>query len=66
MNARHNMKSGYSIEQQLSSVNMSQHVRSAVLHDVRIAELFVDAIAWVCGKTQRPDTGEFAKPNLKY
>lgn len=66
MNASQNMKSGSSIEQQLGSVHMTQHERNAVLHDVRIAELIVDSIAWVCNKFDRPGTGVFAKPNLKY
>jgi hypothetical protein len=66
MNASQSMKSGSSIEQQLSSVNMSQYERNVVLHDVRIAEMIVDAIAWVCGRMQRPNAGVFAKPSTKY
>jgi len=66
MNASQNMKSGSTIEQQLSLVNMSQYERNAVLHDVRIAELIFDAIAWVCNKFDRPGTGVFAKPSPKY
>jgi len=65
MNASQNMKSGSSIEQQLGSVNMSQYERNAVLYGLSIAELFVDAIAWVCSK-QRPRADAFAKPNLKF
>jgi len=65
MNASQNMKSGSSIEQQLGSVNMSQYERNAVLYDLSIAELIVDAIAWVCSK-QRPRADAFAKPNLKF
>jgi len=66
MNARQNMKSGSTIEQQLSSINMSEHERNAAVHAARIAEVFVDAILWVCNKAERPGTGVFAKPNLKY
>jgi hypothetical protein len=65
MNTRYNVKSGSGIEQQLSSVNMSQYERNAVLHDLSIAELFVDAIEWACRK-QRPHEDVFAKHNLKY
>jgi hypothetical protein len=66
MNASQNMKSGSSIERQLSSVNMSQYERNAVLHDARIAELIVDAIVWACGKFERPSANVFAKPSPKY
>jgi len=66
MNARHNMKSGYSIEQQLASIQMSEHQRNAALHAAGIAELFVDAIAWVGNKMQRAGASVFAKPSPKY
>ena len=66
MNAKQNMKSGSSIEQQLSTVRMSQQQRAAVCHDAHIAGLFVDAIVWVCSKFERPAAGVFAKPNMKY
>ena len=66
MNARQNMKSGSTLEQQIHSINMSQFERDRVLHAARIAEAFVDAIMWVCNKVDRPDAGVFAKPNLKY
>ena len=66
MNARQNMKSVSSIEQQLGSINMSEHERNAALNAVRVAEVFVDAIMWVCSKIERPGAGVFAKPNLKY
>lgn len=66
MNARQNMKSGSSIEQQLSSIHMSEHERNAALHAAHVAEIFVDAIVWVCGKVSRPHADVFAKPNLKY
>jgi len=66
MNARQNRKSGLTIKEQISSIQMSQHERDAVLHDVRVAEAFVDAIMWACGKAVRPHADVFAKPNLKY
>jgi hypothetical protein len=66
MNARHNVKSGSSIEQQLSSIRMSEHQRDAAFHQARIAELLVGAIVWVGGKFERPDAGVFAKPSPKY
>jgi hypothetical protein len=66
MNTRQNTKSGYSIEQQLSTIDMSQHVRDAILNDAHLAEAFVDAIMWVCGKFERPDASVFAKPSPKY
>ena len=66
MNTRQNMKSGSTIEQQLSSVQMSQHERNAVCHDARIAELIVDAIVWTGTKLERFGTDVFAKPSPKY
>ena len=66
MNAKQNMKSGFSIEQQIQSVQMSQHERNAVLQDARIAELIVGAIEWACGKFERPSVDVFAKPSPKY
>jgi len=66
MNASQNMKSGSSIKQQFASINMSERVRSAALHDAGIGGLFVDAIVWVCNKFERPDAGVFAKPSPKY
>ena len=66
MNAKQNMKSGSSIEQQIQSVQMSQHVREQVLQDARIAELIFGAIEWVCGKFERPSAQVFAKPSPKY
>lgn len=66
MNAKQNMKSGFSIEQQIQSVQMQQHVRDQVLQDARIAELIVGAIVWVCGKFERPTASVFAKPSPKY
>ena len=66
MNTRQNTKSGSSIEQQISSVNMSQHVRDQVLQDARIAELIVGAIVWMCSKFERPSAVVFAKPSPKY
>ena len=66
MNAKQNMKSGFSIEQQIQSVQMQQHVRDQVLQDARIAELIVGAIEWVCGRFERPTASVFAKPSPKY
>jgi len=66
MNASQNMKTGSTIEQQIHSIQLSQHQRNAVLHDVRIAEAVVDAIVWVCGKVGRPRADVFAKPSPKY
>ena len=66
MNTRQNAKSGSTIEQQINAVSMSQQQRNAVRHEARIAELFVDAIAWVCNKVEQPSTGVFVKPSPKY
>ena len=66
MNATRNTKSGSSIEQQISSVNMSQHERNAVLHDASIAALIVDAIVWVGTRFERFGADAFAKPSPKY
>lgn len=66
MNAKQDMKSGSSIEQQLSSITMSERVRSAALHDVCIAEMFIGAIEWVGRKLQRSGVEVFAKPSPKY
>jgi hypothetical protein len=66
MNASHNMKSGSSIEQQVSTIDMPQHARNAALNDAHLAEAFVDAIMWVCSKVGRPDASVFAKPSPKY
>jgi hypothetical protein len=66
MNAKQNMKSGSSIEQQLNSVQISQRDRAAALQDARIAEMFVDAIVWAFSKFERPNAVVFAKPSPKY
>ena len=66
MNARQNVKWVSMVEEQLNAIQMPQYERDAALHHLHIAELFVDAIAWVCSKFGRPDAGVFAKPNLKY
>ena len=66
MNASQNMKSGSTIGQQLSSVNLSQHERNAALHAAGIAEVFVETILWARSKMERPHAVVFAKPNLKY
>ena len=61
MNAKRN-----SIEQQLYAIRMSEHERNAALHAVRVAEGFVDAIAWAGSKLERFGAGVFAKPSPKY
>ena len=66
MNASQNMKSGLTIEEQIGSIQMSQHERNAALHAAGIAEMFVGTILWVCGKMQRPRADVFAKPSPKY
>ena len=66
MNAKQNMKSGSSIEQQIQSIPLSQHRQKSALHAASIAETFVNAIVWVCGKAQGQNSDMFAKPNLKY
>ena len=66
MNTSQNMKSGSSIQQQLSSVRMSQHERNAVYHDARIAELIVGTIVWVGAKLEQFGADVFAKPSPKY
>ena len=66
MNAKQNMKSGSSIDQQLNSVQISRRDRAAAVQDARIAEMFVGAIEWVCGKFERPSVDVFAKPSPKY
>ena len=66
MNASQNTKSGSTLEQQIQSIQLSQHQRNTALQAASVAELFVNAIMSVCGKVQRPDADVFAKPNLKY
>lgn len=66
MNAKQNMKSGFSIERQIQSIQLPQHERNQVLHAARVAEAFVDAIMWVGGKLQRSGAEVFAKPSPKY
>jgi len=66
MNASQNMKSGSTIQEQITSIQMSQHERSAALHAADVAEVFVSAILWVCGKVERPRADMFAKPNMNY
>jgi hypothetical protein len=63
MNAKQNTNS---IEQQIQSVQMSQHVRDQVLQDARIAERIVGAIEWVGSKLQRSGVEVFAKLSPKY
>ena len=64
MNAKHNMKSG--IEQQFNAISMSERVRNAALRDAQVAEMFVDALAWVCRQAGRLGDIGFAKPSPKY
>ena len=66
MNAKQNMKPGSSIEQEIRSIQMSEHQRNAALHAASVAELFVDAIVWVCSKAGRLGAGVFAKPSPKF
>jgi hypothetical protein len=64
MKANQTSKSG--IEQELSSINMSERVRSAALHDARIAEAFVELFTWGGTKVNGPYADGFAKPSPKY
>ena len=66
MKTSQNTKSDSTIEQQLNVVRMSQQERKAVSHDARIAELFVNAIVWVCSQAQRMSVDGFANPSPKY
>jgi hypothetical protein len=66
MNASQNVKSGCNIEQHIYSLQLSPDERNAALHAARVAEVFVDAIAWVYSKMERPDAGVYAKPSPKY
>jgi len=66
MNANQNVKSAASIEQQLASVNISEHQRKEVLHQARIAEAIVELFAWAGGGLSRPRGSVFAKPSPKY
>ena len=63
MNASQNLST---IEQQLSSIHMSEQRRAAALRDAFIGKLFVDAIVWVCSKLARPCAEIFARPNFRY
>jgi hypothetical protein len=65
MNASQSMKPDNTIERQLQSVQMSQHVRDQVLQDARIAQLIVDAIVWVGGRFERLNDGALAKASPK-
>ena len=64
MNAKHTMKSD--IEQQLSSIHMSERMRSAALNDARKAEAFVELFTWASSKFNRPYADAFAKTSPKY
>jgi hypothetical protein len=66
MNASQDMKSGSSIGQQIRSIEMLEHQRQAVLNAAGVAELFSDAIMWVCRKLQRPRADIFATPSYRY
>ena len=66
MNAKQNMKSGSSIEQQINSIQMSEHQRNAALHAASVGEVFADAIMWVCKQSGRLGDIGFAKPSPKY
>ena len=66
MNTTQNTKSGSSIEQQLSSINMSERMSSEALHDARIAEAFVEVFSWASSKINRPYGDGFARPSPKY
>ena len=64
MNAKQTSKFG--IEQQLSSISMSERMHSAAVHDARIAEAFVELFTWGGTKVNGPYAGGFAKPSPKY
>jgi hypothetical protein len=64
MNPKQNLKSG--IEQELSSINMSERMRSVALHDARFAEAFVEVFSWAGSKINRPYADGFAKASPKY
>ena len=66
MNASQNTKSGSTIEQQIQSIPLSRRQQKSALHAASVAETFINAIVWVCGKAQGPNSDVFAKPNLKY
>jgi len=66
MNAAQNTKSGLTLEQHISFIDLSQHERNAALHGAPIGQLLADAVAWVCRKFERPDSSVFAKPSSKY
>ena len=64
MNAKEISKSG--IEQELSSINMSERMSREALHDARIAEAFVELFTWGGTKVNRPHSGVFANQSPKY
>ena len=68
MNAKQNVTTGFVIEQQLDSIQMSQYERDAALRDARVARIrfLVDAIVRVFSKLKRADADVFARPNLRY
>ena len=55
-----------SIRQQLNSIQMSEHERDAALHAAGVAEIFVDAIVWVCDKFNGKRAEMFLKHNVYY
>src|SRR5262245_25252605 len=68
MNTRQNQKSVTSIEQQLSTIQLTSRQRDEVLHSVVVAGLIANAIVWACNRVQRVkmSVGGFAKPSPKY
>jgi hypothetical protein len=64
MNANQTSKSV--IEQQISSIEMSEHMRGEALHSARVAEAFVELFTWGGAKASRPSAGVFANPSPKY
>jgi hypothetical protein len=66
MNAKQNVKSSNSIEQQLSSINLSEQQRRQALHEAHIAEAFVEVLTWVGSRLGRPRASVFSKPSPNY
>ena len=64
MNAKQTSKSGF--EQQLSTIDMSEHMRREALHAARVAEVFVELFTWGGIKASRPYADGFAKAGPKY
>jgi hypothetical protein len=66
MNAKQNVKSVSTIEQDLSSINMPDHVRDAALNGAQLAEVIVGALLSVCHKVGQVGGGASAKLSPKY